>query len=171
MFPLQDMISRVNKKNISVLLFLVFFASYSSSPLTYRFHGQYSGESTCSSGKPSLSAGNIRIFLWELVCARFSAATDDPDSQSAPSVLIKKSRAVMPQNIFAKLIPLREITLTIDLCLFLLLLSLFPLKDGSALYTRSGFAHLCRDRSPPYRGLYADGFRYATKGLSCSERG
>jgi len=145
------MVSSINKKRIFVLLFLFYFLSYAVSPLSYNFTGQHTSENISLSHKAPLFTKNVRIFLWELVCARFSVAKDDPNTDSTCRILIKKARAIMPQNTFAKLTPSGESALTIDICLFLLLLSISPLQNRYNSQSRKGFSPLYRDRSPPYR--------------------
>jgi hypothetical protein len=150
-FQLQDMVSPINKKNIFILLFLVHFLSYAMSPLSYRFTGHHTSQNIYLSEKAPLLAKNIHIFLWELICAKFSAAKDDSNTHSTFRILIKKARAIIPQNTFAKLTPSVESAITIDICLFLLLLSISPLQKRYDSQTRKGFSPFYGDRSPPYR--------------------
>ncbi len=150
-FPLQDMISRVNKNSIFILLFSIYFLSYAVSPLSYSLTEQNASENISSAGKAPWPAKNIRIFLWELICAQFSVAEDDTSTHSTFRILVKKARAVIPQNTLAKLTPSVESAITIGICLFLLLLSLSPLQNRYNSRTRKGFSPLYRDRSPPYR--------------------
>jgi hypothetical protein len=80
-----------------------------------------------------------------------SVAQTDEKEDSPVRILIKKARAIIPQNIPAKLTPSGEREITIELCLILFLLSAAPLLNASGPQIAEGFSYLCGDRSPPHR--------------------
>lgn len=143
--------SRTNRQKFFVLLFLFHFMSYAASPLSYNFTGHHTSENLSSPGKASLPGKSIHIFLWELICAQFSVANNAATADSTIRILIKKARAIIPQNISALLTPSGERAMSIAICFILLLLSAAPLQHNCNSHIVEGFSLLCGDRSPPYR--------------------
>jgi hypothetical protein len=151
MFGEQEMTSRAGKMQFFVFLFLIHFISYAASPLSYNFPGHRAGEHVSSPAEAPVPGKTIHIFLWELICAQLSVTQTDDNEDSPVRILIKKARAIIPQNIPAKLTPSGEREITIELCLILFLLSAAPLLNASGPQIAEGFSYLCGDRSPPHR--------------------
>lgn len=148
---LQDMMPSIGKKNIFILLFFFYFFSYSVSPLSYNCYQEDCTDNICSAEKVPPSVRNVHIFLWDLLCAKFSVRKDVPPSHSAVTILIKKARAILRNSFSVASTSLGEhaATLVISLSLFSLFVSV-P-KELFTSHTRKGFLHLHSGLSPPSR--------------------
>jgi hypothetical protein len=91
------------EKQAFKLLFFFYFLVYAVSPLTYTVSGQgvrghgYTTRRAPSAGK------NIHVLLWELILEKVTAKDEASPARGDSSILIKKKRALMPEDASAKL--------------------------------------------------------------------
>jgi hypothetical protein len=92
-----------NKKRVFKLLLAAYFLVYSISPLTYTFLNKpvHEGIYATHNGSPGII--NIHILLWESIIDSLSALEENPHSAGDVSILIKKKRALAPENATRKL--------------------------------------------------------------------
>jgi hypothetical protein len=84
----------MNRKQISVLLLLLFFVFYAVSPVLYTMKEQQTGQSGTAPETAGSSPSSVYIFFLSMVLSRLS---DNPDQEntSASRFLLKKAKAVL----------------------------------------------------------------------------
>ena len=88
------------KRNISIILFLIFFFVYAVSPLYHILDPQIDHEIFSTAG-PNFPDNNIQILVWEIIFSRLSgneAGNSDGTSEGS-MVLVRKVRAILPHII------------------------------------------------------------------------
>jgi len=87
------------------IIFLAYFLVYAVSPLSRPINVQHAHESY-SSGCTGLTAGNLHIFVWEVIFSKFVSETTADSTPGDPvvRVLLKKVRAILPEDISVKII-------------------------------------------------------------------
>lgn len=101
-------VSRLRVFNIASLirmLFISYFLVYAVSPLSCAINSQ--GDcNVYSSGGTASHSGNLHIFVWEFIFSKL-AWEDGPDNNPGDgmvTVLLRKSRAIVPENLTARII-------------------------------------------------------------------
>ncbi|MGD1074730.1 MAG: hypothetical protein ABR903_01420, partial [Thermodesulfovibrionales bacterium] len=102
------MISNRNRELIFTTLFVINFIFYAISPLSSTFTEK--NDSTNSSGLRQAAAfsENIHIWSWEMILSRFSIKDDSSESPSTIRVLMRKVRAIIPDDTIMKSMPLAK---------------------------------------------------------------
>ena len=91
------------KKHTFKLLLVIYFLLYSISPLTYTLSDKQIPESIHATNRKSSSIKNVHILLWEFFIERLSSPEENPRSPGQASILIKKKRALAPEDASGKL--------------------------------------------------------------------
>lgn len=115
------------KINISKILFLLYFLVYAISPLSHTLTPQNSYQ-LHSSNELNASTNNLRIFMWEIIFSKLTGSDEsrnDHDS-SENRVLLRKARAILPENISGKSISQERASLVESLAI--------PRAQTSSLY-------------------------------------
>lgn len=95
----------IGKKRLFTLLFFLYYIVYAISPLTYTFPEQRNLENRRESSPASPVIKGVRLFLWELVMEIVVPSEETEPDHTGDTVLIKKKRALLPENAAAKLLP------------------------------------------------------------------
>lgn len=95
----------LGKKRLFTLLFFLYYFVYAVSPLTYTFPDQKNLENSCESNPASPVVKGIHLFLWELVMEKVVTPEETEPDHSGDTVIIKKKRALLPENAAVKLLP------------------------------------------------------------------
>jgi|WetSurSiteA1Bulk_404760.scaffolds.fasta_scaffold12277_1 hypothetical protein len=132
--------------NIFTFGFLFYFIIYAISPLSYNFTAKKVFRNISVSDNPHCLSDNINIFFWELICKYLVPKSNDNQSNSTDRILFKKARAILPEDITARIVHAEDISLDRS----------FPVLPASP---PSGFAFLAdttaplQDYNPLYSGL------------------
>ncbi len=94
----------LGKKRLFTLLFFLYYIVYAISPLTYTFLEQKNLENKRESSPASPVVKHIRLFLWELVMENVASPAETEPDHTGDTVIIKKKRALLPENAAAKLL-------------------------------------------------------------------
>jgi hypothetical protein len=92
----------INNKQFSKLLLVIYFLAYSISPLTYTLSDNQVHKSIYATNKESSNIKSVHIWLWEFFIDRLSSEENSHNNGTA-SILIKKKRAIAPENDSGKL--------------------------------------------------------------------
>lgn len=105
------MISYINRRYIFSLFFFIYFIPYSISPLsyTYTYAPENIAENGPISGRIPFFGRNVHILLWELIYAKFVPKEDISHAHSTEMVIVKKTRAIMPENTISKAMPYEDV--------------------------------------------------------------
>lgn len=138
----------LGKKRLFTLFFFLYYIVYAISPLTYTFTEQKNLENSCESSPASPVLKDIRLFLWELVMENVGSPEETgPDHND--TVLIKKKRALLPENTTAKLLPFDTALIPKDH--YAPPVPICGLTTGHVAFhgTREGFFTVYAGHSPP----------------------
>ena len=105
--------SNRNKRSILSALLLVYFVVYAMSPLCGTYTGKKIVDGICTANGTSYSGENLNILLLEIICARIDVKKDQ--SHSTVRVLIRKARAILPENVNLSFASLGLVTLFEDI--------------------------------------------------------
>ncbi len=95
----------LGKKRLFNLLFFLYYIVYATSPLIYTFPEQKNLKRSRESGPAAPILKGVRLFLWELVMEIVVPSEETEPDHTGDTVLIKKKRALLPENAAAKLLP------------------------------------------------------------------
>jgi len=93
----------VDKNRFFKLLLVIYFLAYSISPLTYTLSDKQVPKSVYSTNKDSSSIKSVHILLWEFFIERLSSWEENSHNDGKASILIKKKRALAPEDASGKL--------------------------------------------------------------------
>ena len=100
-----------NKQVILSSLFLIYYVVYAISPLSYTFSVKKIVDRIGEANEMSASLNNLNIFLLEVLCSKIDSTKKIDDTDSTVMVLIRKSRAILPENADVKFAPLENLLL------------------------------------------------------------
>ncbi len=103
----------INNKHIFKLLLVIYFLAYSVSPLTYTLSDKQISKSFHATNKESSNIKSVHVLLWEFLIDRLSSA-EDPHNNGSASILIKKKRALAPENDSVKLLSFKDASVSKD---------------------------------------------------------
>ncbi|MGD0884760.1 MAG: hypothetical protein ABSA46_07800 [Thermodesulfovibrionales bacterium] len=117
------MILNRSRQIIFTMLFLIYFIVYAISPLSITFAGKSDIANSSVAGRAASFSENIHIWSWELIFAKFSVKNGSSHSPSTIQVLMRKARAIIPDNTVMKsilseksaLLPINLLSLPVDL--------------------------------------------------------
>jgi hypothetical protein len=93
----------VDKKHFFKLLLVIYFLVYSISPLTYTRSNKQVPEHIYATNKESSSIKSVQILVWEFFLEGPSSIEETSHTDGNASILIKKKRALAPENASNKL--------------------------------------------------------------------
>jgi hypothetical protein len=93
----------VDKKQYFKLLLVIYFLVYSISPLTYTLSDKQEPESAYATNKKSSNIKSDQLLLREFFIERLSSTEENSHNNGNASILIKKKRAIVPENASGKL--------------------------------------------------------------------
>ena len=139
----------LGKKRLFTLLFFLYYIVYAVSPLTYTFPEQKNLEKSRESSPASPVVLGVRLFLWELVMEKVGSPDETEPDHSDDTVLIKKKRALLPENAATRLMPFD--TASIPKNHYAPPVPIGNLTAGHAAFhgTREGYSWLYAGHSPP----------------------
>lgn len=93
----------VKSQNIARAFFLAYFLVYAISPLSRTLTPQNAPE-LASSNSANYSTSHLHIFIWEVIFSRLTHSYDTNNDKEGAGVrvLIKKARAILPEDISKK---------------------------------------------------------------------
>jgi len=100
--------SNRNKQIIFTTLFLIYFIVYAISPLSGTFTGKSDITNSSVPRRAVSFAENLHIWSWELIFSEFSEKDNSSHSPSRVGVLIRKARAIIPEDTVMKSLPLEK---------------------------------------------------------------
>ena len=131
-------IMKIESRYLSAL-FVVLFALYSISPLSFAVSDNGIDRNMASASSAASLAGSFRIFFWELICSQFISRGDCVSTAPADRILISKSKAVIAGNSLSQMTFLGD--LPVRDCIF---------QPASYHITQVSFG---RDEEKPLRGI------------------
>ena len=119
------MISRVlaytafkkNKQAIISCLFLIYYIVYAISPLSYTYSVKTIVKGISAEKGTPYPQKRLNIFLLELICSKIDANKDVDQNNATDRVLIRKTRAILPENTNSRVAPVGTLTLFEGFCL------------------------------------------------------
>jgi len=93
----------IEKKQFFKLLLVIYFLAYSISPLTYTLSDKQVSQRIHATNKESSNIKSVHILLWEFFIERLTSMEENSHNDGNASVLIKKKRALAPENESEKL--------------------------------------------------------------------
>ena len=108
--------SKKNKQVILSSLFLIYYVVYAISPLSYTFSVKKIVDRIGAAKGITASLNNLNILLLETICAKIDPKKETDHANSTARVLIRKTRAILPENINSRVAPLGTHTLFEDVC-------------------------------------------------------
>lgn len=140
----------ISGKKQAFRIFLIYFFIYAISPLTYTVvPGADVGESKSAPKGTASVRENARLLLWEFIIGEM-AAKEDASRHQEKEVIIRKKRAIMPEDEAAKLFPVEK-TFTPKSGWIFSIRSTLKRNNSSIVPqgTREGFHPLYAGHSPP----------------------
>ena len=101
-----------NKHSVLCSLLLSYFVVYAISPLSCTYTAGKLVDKLCGANGESATAEGLNIFLLEVLCAKIDARKDVDQPNSSVRVLIRKARAILPENTSVRSIPLDSVTIS-----------------------------------------------------------
>ncbi len=101
-----------NKHSVLCCLLLVYFVVYAVSPLSYTYTAGKIVDKICGTNGSSAFAETLNIFLLEVICAKIEAKNDADQTNSTARVLIRKARAILPENTNLRSSPFDSVSLS-----------------------------------------------------------
>jgi hypothetical protein len=92
-----------DRNRIFKLFLVIYFLTYSISPLTYTLSSKQVSNRVYSTNNESSGAKSVHIFLWDLFIKRLSTWETHLHNAGNASILIKPKRAIASENISEKL--------------------------------------------------------------------
>jgi hypothetical protein len=93
----------IHKRNVFGLFFLFYFAVYAVSPIIYTLSSGRTSEIIRGKGEVPSFAEGFQVPLVETVWGKFIPREEEQTGGSAVKFLIRKKRAVLPENRLAKM--------------------------------------------------------------------
>jgi len=93
----------VDKKQYLKLFLVIYFLVYSISPLTYTLSDKQVSESDYATNKKSSNIKSDQLLLPEFFIERVSSTEENAHNNRNASIIIKKKRAIVPENASGKL--------------------------------------------------------------------
>ena len=115
----QVFINTAFKKNKQVILsslFIIYYVVYAVSPLSYTYTVKRIVEGISAANRTTGPQKKLSIFLLELVYSGINAKKDVDQNSSTERVLIRKTRAILPENTNSRFAPLGTHALFEDVC-------------------------------------------------------
>jgi len=100
-----------SKQVILSSLFLIYYVVYAISPLSYTYSVKKIVDRIGDANGVSASLNNLNIFLLEVICAKIDPTKEIDHANSTVRVLIRKARAILPENASVKFAPLENLLL------------------------------------------------------------
>jgi hypothetical protein len=97
------MIFTEHKKQFSRLLLVIYFLAYSISPISYTLPDKQVRGHIYATNKESSSIKSVHILLWEFFAEKLSSLEENSHDDGNASILIKKKRALTPEDASGKL--------------------------------------------------------------------
>jgi hypothetical protein len=104
------------KKQFSRLLLVIYFLAYSISPITYTLSDKRGPEQIYATNKGSSSIKSVHLLLWEFFIEKLSSLEDNSHDDGNASILIKKKRALAPEDASGKLSLFKNTSVLQDHC-------------------------------------------------------
>lgn len=139
-----------DKNRFFKLLLVIYFLAYSISPLTYTLSDKQVPRSVYSTNKESASVKSVHILLWEFFIEKLSSMEENSHNDRNASILIKKKRALAPENASGKLSSFKNASVPKD-CYNPLAPTTYSLNvlPANILGIYKGFNPLYAGNSPP----------------------
>lgn len=106
------------RNKIVTFLFLLYFFTFIISPLSYAFEDDRPDPATLwirpVVDSYTTASKSIKVFLWDLVCSSLVRKSDNSETPSSVSFLMKKKRAVIRSNSPVKQLPVEYGSAEID---------------------------------------------------------
>jgi hypothetical protein len=138
-----------DKKKLFSFFFCFYFVVYAISPLTYTVAEKRAFESRFASAKASSSIKSIHVFLWELIVKRVATREESAQDHASGTIIVRKKRALLPENAAAKLLSFDAATLAEDRYVPPPRTNVRVLKSVTFQSTRKGFSSLYAGHAPP----------------------
>lgn len=138
-----------NKQVILSSLLLIYYVVYAISPLSYTFSVKKIVDRIGAANRMSVSFNNLNILLLEVICAKIDPTKDIDLAKSTVRILIRKTRAILPETVNLRLSPLGNLTLLKDFCLLFDNFSSSRLFSSKQQKARCQFNPLHSGLSPP----------------------
>jgi hypothetical protein len=138
-----------DKKKLFSFFFFFYFVVYAISPLTYTVAEKRAFESRFASAKASSSIKSIHVFLWELIVKRVATREEPAQDHAGDTIIVRKKRALLPENAAAKLLSFDAATLAEDRYVPPPRTNVRVLKSVTFQSTRKGFSSLYAGHAPP----------------------
>jgi hypothetical protein len=139
-----------SRLKILCLLFSFFFVLYAISPLTYPLPEKITHEHCCSAQGAGSSLTTFRVFLVEVILDAVSTWEKNSHDQDNDTVLIRKKRALIPENAAAKMLSGEQAAVAHNDHPFSQLLKTeWPVTNIILGGTSKGFRSLYAGHSPP----------------------
>ena len=140
---------RYEKQLLGVLLSF-FFLFYAISPLTYTLHKTETIRLCRSTQGVSPDRVSFHVFLVDVILEAFSPSENTPQGQENDTVLIRKKRALVPENAGEKLFSYEQAAITQNVNFPLPQVKYNRLKPNTSISgTSKGFRILYAGHSPP----------------------
>lgn len=138
-----------NKQVFLSSLLLVYYVVYAISPLSYSFSVKKIVDRIGVANRMNASFNNLNILLLEVICSKIDPKKESDHTNSTVRVLIRKTRAILPDNFNLRLAPLGNLTLFEDFCLLFDNFSSRRLFSSKQQKSRWQFNPLHSGLSPP----------------------
>ena len=135
-----------HKKQFSSLLLVIYFLAYSISPITYTLSNKHVPEQIYATNKESSGIKSVHILLWEFFLEKLASLEENSHDDGNASILIKKKRALAPEDASGKLSLFKTTSVLKDHCN-----PLAPTKYGLNVL-RADTCGICKGFNPLYAG-------------------
>jgi hypothetical protein len=108
------MSAMVDTRHTFTILVVYSFLSYSLFPLTYTVPAEHAQETISAEGTEASGMANASVSLGECLRGRTNALHEKTGNGGTVSILIKKNRAIVPENASVKLRSLKQRSVPID---------------------------------------------------------
>jgi len=95
----------MHRRKLAAILFPVYFLLYAVSPLTYAVHTTKTAEASLEPRPAVPDPQSLHTLLWELVVEKFAARSKASAHETGCTILIKKKRALVPEDDTTRLAP------------------------------------------------------------------
>ena len=93
----------VDNNRFFKLLLVIYFLAYSISPISYTLPDKQERGHIYATNKESSSIKSVHILLWEFFAEKLSSLEENSHDDGNASILIKKKRALAPEDASGKL--------------------------------------------------------------------
>ena len=139
------------KQNISRVLFLIYFSIYAVSPLSHTLTLQNDLE-LYSSNRSNHSTNNLHIFVWEIIFSKLTRWNETSNDHEGTGVrtLIRKARAILPEDISKKSSSLQKASLIEPMSFYTSQISSQYFLHYGVRRTTKAIGPLYAGHSPPF---------------------